>query len=384
MVYTLAASLEKTEVDSILYFKKIPDGALNYASTNQLFEGNNWAIIRNDHVRPDDNCEVIIHELFHLTHAKYIKLSGNIVEYLDETGARILLRLEFDALRNALKNANENNRNKVLSFLNDAMIFRRELEIKYAQCRKQALELETLEGLANYTGYKLSDYKNLYQKAISDISAWENSGRLNRSFPYATGYAYGLLFDYLNMQWRIDLNHLYDFRLIYETIFFHKKVTANENELHAAEGRNNFNYINKEEQEKKLARKKIYTFYDSLFIQQPTLTVHRDFADKTYLMSYDMNGTFVFHKGGIIYSQIVGNTSNPLAFGTFTTLERKENIGQSGVLITSNFDQLTFPKPTSIEGNKINGDTYSILLNEGWQVVKVNTKGDFEIEQKKK
>lgn len=383
-VYTLSNSLDNTDVDSILHFKKIHDGALNYTSTNQLLEGNNWAIIRNDHVTPDDNCEVIIHELFHLTQAKHIKLSGNIVEYLDETDARILLRLEFSALRNALQSADDNNRNEVLQYLNDAMIFRKERETKYIQYKKQALELETLEGLANYTGYKLSAYNNLYQKAITDISAWENSGSLNRSFPYATGFAYGLLFDYLKAHWRTDLNQTYDFRLIYETEILRRKTTDNINSLQAAKSRNNFIIINKDEQEKKIEHENIYAFYDSLFIQEPTLTVHRDTADKTYLMSYDMNGTFVFHKAGIIYTQIVGNTTNPMAFGTFATLEGKEKIGQSGVLITSNFDQLTFPKPISIEENRITGDTYSISLNEGWQVVKINNKGDLRIEQKKK
>ncbi len=380
-IYTLSDGLQNLQKDGALYYKEIPPGKLSYSSTNQQFEGKYWAVIMNDYVTPEDNCEVIIHELFHLYHANYIKLSGNIVEYLDETPARTLLRMEFQALRNALKSAELANRDEVLLYLNDALIFRKLREKKYAIFRKKALELETLEGLANYTGYKLSTHKNLYTLAVKNLNDWEAANSLNRSFPYATGLAYGVLFDYLEIKWRTDLNHVYDFLTIYEKLVLHKKVTISNTLLLSSKERNGFIKINEEEQKKQFIKEKHTIFYDSLFQKERTLTAYRDIADKSYNISYDMLGTFPFHHQGVIYTHVFTISDNPLAFGTFKTLEGKEQLGKSGILINSNLNKFTFPLPIKIENNKIIGEAYEITLNKGWKIVQVNKKGDLVIEK---
>lgn len=95
------------------------------------------------------------------------------------------------------------------------------------------------------------------------------------------------------------------------------------------------------------------------------------------VMSYDMNSTFTFKNRGIVYTYMEGNTSNPLAFGTFKVVKPEgEN---TGVLISSNFDKLTFSKPSLIEGNRILGENYEILLNPNRKTKIVNKKGDIEL-----
>ncbi len=58
-------------------------------------------------------------------------------------------------------------------YVNDAMLFRKIRQSKYKEFLENELEIETSEGLANYTGLILSTYPNKYQKAIREINMRE-------------------------------------------------------------------------------------------------------------------------------------------------------------------------------------------------------------------
>jgi len=247
----------------------------------------------------------------------------------------------------------------------------------FKKYNKNALELETLEGLATYTGYKLSAFTNLYPIAIKELNGREQTYGLNRSFAYATGLAYGIIFDYFKIQWRTDLKHIYSFTGIYnnqiKTIHFKKK------EIKDIKIRNQFYQINQEELNRKNTTDSIHSFYQNIFKKQPVLIINMDTSNKTPLtMSYDMNSTFTFGKDGIIYSSISGTSPNASLFGSFKTTG-ETTIGKYGILISSKFDKLTFTKPLKVEGNTIFGDYYTIELNKGWKVIQIDKKGNMEI-----
>lgn len=71
--------------------------------------------------------------------------------------------------------------------MKDAVIFRKERQQQYSKYLNDELEIETLEGLANYTGFVLSSYDNKYEKAIEEINQREEAKTYTRPFPYATG-----------------------------------------------------------------------------------------------------------------------------------------------------------------------------------------------------
>jgi len=376
-VYTLNNLLPNSNNDSLLYYKPIKEQTLQQTNTNQTFEGEKWATVQDSYVTAKDSSQTIIHELFHLHHLGQMSLSGNIVEYLDDYKARIFLRSEFEALRNCLKSIQINKESNAKQFLNDAIYFRTEREKMFKKYNKNALELETLEGLATYTGYKLSAFTNLYPIAIKELNGREQTYGLNRSFAYATGLAYGIIFDYFKIQWRTDLKHIYSFTGIYnnqiKTIHFKKK------EIKDIKTRNQFYQINQEELNRKNTTDSIHSFYQNIFKKQPVLIINMDTSNKTPLtMSYDMNSTFTFGKDGIIYSSISGTSPNASLFGSFKTTG-ETTIGKSGILISSKFDKLTFTKPLKVEGNTIFGDYYTIELNKGWKVIQIDKKGNMEI-----
>ncbi len=378
-IYTLKALNNSKTTDSIVFYKKIPKNTLGYSNAAQKYNGKEYAVVLTNYL--DDNSATIIHELFHILQHKHISLNGNPIQYLDNYDAREWLRLEYQALKNALNTINHNKeKSEVEKYVNDALLFRKLRQSKYKEYLQKEIEIETSEGLANYTGFILSTYPNKYEKAISEINFREQAQTYTRPFPYATGPAYGLIFDYLKIEWKIGLDTTYNFLKIYETKYLGKKIKVNNEKLELAQQRNNYKEIHQQEVDRKIKIEKIKKYYSDIFIHKPTLSVK--LADSLYGRTFDMNGTMILKDKGIVYSMIKGVDGSGNNFGNFSTIKGKEKLGVSGILISFDGKKYTFPLPVKIENNKIIGNYYTIELNKGWKVIRVNKKGDMEIIKK--
>lgn len=377
-IYSLI-KLQNSKTDNgILYSKTMEPNSLVFVNTTQKYEGKEYATVLNNYL--DDKSATIIHELFHLLQMKSRKFNGNPIEYLDETNARILLRLEYQALKNALKAIIEKRKtDEVKNHLKDAVIFRKERQQQYSKYLNDELEIETLEGLANYTGFVLSSNDNKYEKTIEEINQREEAKTYTRPFPYATGPAYGLIFDYLNISWRNGLDKIYNFTDIYEVMVLKSKLTITEKELESAKSRNNFATINKEEITQEEEQKKLIAYYADLLINKPTLKVALTDIDH-YGRTFNMNGTLTLHDKGIVYSSIKGRDKSGKNFGNFATIEGKNQLGKAGILSYDKDGQtyFVFPLPAKIEGQKITSEFYEIELNPNWEITKQDD-GNMEI-----
>ena len=379
-IYSLKQLVNSKTTDSIIYYKKIPENTLGFSNAVQLYNGEEYAVVLTNYL--DDNSATIIHELFHIRQKKHISLNGNPITYLDNYDAREWLRLEYQALRISLNLIDKKvNKSKIEKYVNDALLFRKLRQNKYKEYLQKEIEIETSEGLANYTGFLLSTYSNKYQKAISEIDQREQAQTYTRPFPYATGPAYGLIFDYLKLEWKQGLDKTYNFLDIYETQYLKKKIKTSNTLILNAQKRNNFNEIHKQELARKIENEKIINYYTDIFINKPTLTV--SLIDSLYGRTFDMNGTITLKNKGIVFAMIKGVDGSKNNFGNFTT-KGNEKLGVSGVLYSIDGTVFTFPKPIEIEKNKIIGKYYEIELNEDWEVITINQKGDMEIVKKKK
>ncbi|UWY27372.1 hypothetical protein N4T20_16780 [Flavobacterium sp. TR2] len=377
-IYSLI-KLQNSKTDNgILYSKIMEPNSLVFVNTTQKYEGKEYATVLNNYL--DDKSATIIHELFHLLQMKSRKFNGNPIEYLDETNARILLRLEYQSLKNALKAIIEKRKtDEVKNHLKDAVIFRKERQQLYSKYLNDELEIETLEGLANYTGFVLSSNDNKYEKTIEEINQREEAKTYTRPFPYATGPAYGLVFDYLNISWRNGLDKTYNFTDIYEVMVLKSKLTITETELESAKSRNNFAAIRKQEITREEEQKKLIAYYADLLINKPTLKVALTDIDH-YGRTFNMNGTLTLNDKEIVYSSIKGRDKSGKNFGNFTTIEGKNQLGKAGILSYEKNGQtyFVFPIPSKIEGKKIISEFYEIELNADWEIVKQND-GNMEI-----
>jgi hypothetical protein len=380
-VFSLKQIPDSKTIDSVVFFREIPANTLALTNSVQKFEGEDYATVLTNYL--SDSSSTIIHELFHSVQNKKIRLFGLPINYLDEYDAREWLRLEYQALRNCLNAINSKSaRNTILLYANDAFTYRKIRQTKYKSFLKEETEIETSEGLASYTGYKLSTYPNLYEIAIKGINERERANTYTRPFAYATGLSYGLIFDFLGLDWRHGLNQVYNFLDIYETLFLKDSLTVPAAGLAAMNERSNYRQIHLEEEARKAIAEKNLAYYNDLFFVKPSLSVR--LKDSLYGTSYDMNSTLVFKDKGIVFPRISGTDGSGNNFGNFKTLPEKEGLGVSGVLNSMAEKKFYFPLPIKVEGNKIIGETYQIDLKDGWIVRTVNAKGDLEIVEVKK
>lgn len=356
--------------DGKLFYAHIPVNSLVFVNTVQSYQGTDYAIVMSNYL--SDHSITMIHELFHLLQLKNAKLSGDAIKYLDNADARELLRLEYQALRNTLAAIlNKSTHTKIISCLEDALLFRKVRQGRYSSSLKNELEIETLEGLANYTGFALSSTVNKYEAAIEEVYQRENAETYTRPFPYATGVAYGLIYDYLHIPWKHGLKEVYNFLAIYET---KKQFSASKKAFERAKERNNFKQIHEEEESRRIKNEKMLAYYRNLLQASPVLKVQ---FSGNYGRTFNMNGTIEIPGLGTVFSSIAGRDKSGDNFGNFSTIAEKAYLGNAGIMMLNDNKTLVFPTPFKIVGNKILGETYEIELNAGWTVQKEEGSGNY-------
>lgn len=156
---------------------------------------------------PEDagsRARLLMHESFHRIQDQLgIPTSAATNSHLEHTNARIDLRLEWRALRAALSASGSAREQAV----RDALAFRARRLAAYPLAAPQERSLERGEGLAEYTGYRLSGLTRAESLARIDtrIASAITSPSVSRSFAYVSGPLYGLLLDDFRPGWRGDV-----------------------------------------------------------------------------------------------------------------------------------------------------------------------------------
>ncbi|MEM0994750.1 MAG: hypothetical protein AAGI49_17080, partial [Bacteroidota bacterium] len=375
-IYSLCPLPGSSTTDSVLFQIPFQDGEVGFANSIQSFRGAKYVTVMAYAV---DDGTTIIHELFHLFHFNINdQLKADPIDYLEESKARILLRAEYYAMRQALQLMDDNAAaTQILSAIHDVFTFKKIRQQQYAAFHDLEIQIEMVEGLANYTGFLLSGFPNKYKLAIKEIEGREAAPTYTRAFPYATGPAYGIFFDYLGLNWKTNLEGTYDFLQLYETLYLKDTLALSDAIIAAAKERNNYEAIEKEEKTKQQKLEQNIAFYKNLLVDAPTLSA--SLTDNEYSISYDMYGTLVLKDIGLIYSSAKGSDMSGANFGSY---EMKAKLGQNGLLGINNLETIHFPLPIRIEGNKVIGEFYTIDLNDGWEVVESGAKGDLKIIKK--
>lgn len=374
IVYSLVNLEGANKISNYLYSIPFKKGELQYTNTVQKFRGGEYVTVNERYTKDD---KTIIHELFHKMHFSVTdSLTADAITYLDDFEDRLYLKSEFVALKNALKLMNTNaDEDSIKTFINDAFIFRKIRHSKYSEYLKKEIELETVEGLAVYTEIKLSKIPNKYLLAIEEIEKRSKALSLARSFAYATGGAYGIILDYLGIEWRTGLGNRkkYNFLNLYEDFVLKSEINTNEIILKQAQQRNDFKQLEKEETARKEENEKNSKYYNQILFEQPTLRIN---IKKGYGMTFDMNSIFGLKGKGTVYTNLSGIDIKNEHFGNF---KLKSEIGKGGAFIPDDFSFIIFPLPEKIEKNIIKGKSYTIELNKGWKLKKLDKKGNLEI-----
>ena len=184
-----------------LFVGKLPND-VTIANNALHWSGTHWTMLRwplpeNRYTRQ----RLLAHEMFHRLQPE-LGIPGTDVAngHLALGEGRILMRLEWRALAEALIRSGEARRSAIA----DALMFRARRRQLFERAAAEERALELNEGLAEYTGLKLSGLPEavLPDRAAVQLANYETMDNFARSFAYASGPAYGLLLDAVEPQWR--------------------------------------------------------------------------------------------------------------------------------------------------------------------------------------
>ncbi|HEY8212427.1 MAG TPA: hypothetical protein VIG99_33320 [Myxococcaceae bacterium] len=187
-----------------LWTAPLPPG-LSPSNTAVEWEHYRWAMVILPLPASDPEAlKLLIHESFHVWQPTVLQLKpfnetvpGS--DLLDQPEGRIWLRLEMLALQEALTSPKPDD-----AALARALLFRaRRLQAATPEERDRERLLELAEGCAEYTGWALSG--GTREDLIRALAEAPKNPTLVRSFPYATGPAYGALLQQRNERWRFHL-----------------------------------------------------------------------------------------------------------------------------------------------------------------------------------
>ena len=340
-------------------YKGVLPKELMLANTAIDWEGKKWSVVLWPTLTNlDDRTNLLLHESFHRIQAGLgLPERSPTVDHLSSMYGRIYFLLELQALKAALgKPVGQRNTD-----LSNALLFRAKRQELFPKTFDNERVLEMSEGLAEYTGVILGRPKDsirphLYQQIDS---AGERKS-LIRSCAYFTGPVYGYLLYEKSPGWTQKIDSNSDLPLLISK-YYH--ISLPEHPVNAALARLEHQYnadaiIRSEKQKEELRLATVHRYVD-LFTQRPVLTI-------TLLkMGIEFNPNTLFDLGD---------------YGTvYPTAHIKDTWGQltvsSGGVLMKDWKVITLPADADlhIDGRVIEGKGWQLLLNEHWEMVKVDS-----------
>ncbi|MCK9423609.1 MAG: hypothetical protein M0Q38_13535 [Bacteroidales bacterium] len=348
-----------------LYRGTLPVGT-NSANSIMNFEGENWTMVMwplpaDDHMRLD----LMIHESFHRIQ-KYLgfKMNNPMVSYLDKKDARILFRMEINALYKAISSRD----GEMSGELQHALYFRNRRFTQFPDLEKAEILLETNEGLAQYTGYHMvyhleNELKPTYFADLLQLLG--NTPSLVRSSAYFTGPMYGELLDRLSPGWNRTLPDQVDFLSIGMKLL---GITPDSlSRLDETKFRQDYGYekIVAEETLRQVAAEHQLDEFRNKFLGDNAFTIHFK----------EMN--IVFNPGNLVALDDTGTVyPNCKVSDYFGALQVKK-----GALMFNDWKSMNLTPPNSVSDTLVTGDGWEIHLNPGW-AVRRNMDGKYELKRK--
>jgi hypothetical protein len=254
----------------------------------------------------------------------------------------------------------------------DALLFRSYRRSLFPDSAGNENALELNEGLAEYTGVKLSsaDLPETVVRADLILRQARNHATFARSFAYVSGPAYGALLDLPGIPWRARVKPSTDLGLLLQQRYG-ITTRASEAAARAAVSRYEGDEIILIETQQEQKRTQQIAEARKKFLDGPVLILSLS-QDVNY--SYDPNNVF-----GIDASNTVYPTMRLLdAWGVLTVtngawLERDA----SGHLIRARV-----PAPSDLSARPLKGEGWSLELANGWEVVPGERAGDVNIRKK--
>jgi phage tail protein X len=349
---------------------KLPDD-VNMANTATRWAGIKWTMII--WPLPDERRErlrLMAHELFHRIQDQVgLKSSETSNRHLDSQEGRTWLRLEWRALERALEERDVARREAIA----DAIYFRRYRQSLFPDSLAQECALESNEGLAEYTGVKLSSRSEAEARtrAAYSLNQAQNKQSFVRSFAYASGPAYGLLLDAAQDGWRRGFKAGGDMSAVLQ-----RALNVNLPDLSA---------------ETAAVRAKPYDGDEVIAFETRRESIRRGAAAKYRAKLMDGPVLVIPAAGSFNYSFNPNNLVPLDDTGTvFPTMRVTDDWGilevSDGALMIRSagaVKELHVAAPSNSESRPISGDGWKLELNAGWTITPGQRKGDYVVSRQR-
>ncbi len=342
--------------DGDVYTGHLPED-INIANTKVHWNGRDWAMVMLP--LPDnkqDRINLLAHELFHVAQPS-LGFRGYSPDnnQLDEKDGRIYLRLELEALRQALEATSTSEMKRHVA---DALTFREYLYQLYPGASITENLLELNEGLAEYTGAMIAGRdKNeaLYhfEKSINDFVRYPT---YVRSFAYVTTPTYGYLLSTIDKYWNKDISAQTNLTDYFIRAFGVSIATDLKTAVAQLEDQYDGEAIVAEETSRETARRELLSRYTSEFVEKP----HFILKFESMKISFDPRNLVPLGNNGTVYP----------------TIRVTDNWGilnvENGALMSPKWDMITVSMPTKIDGGDIIGDGWTLTLDSKYALVHDN------------
>ncbi|EKB06802.1 hypothetical protein HMPREF9711_00584 [Myroides odoratimimus CCUG 3837] len=342
----------KLKPEGGVYIGTLPKN-INIANTAIEWEGKRWAMIMlplSDNVQ--NRINLLGHESFHRVQPTLgFKLNNTDNNHLDQKEGRVYLRLELEALKQAIQAHSLKERNKHLTA---ALSFRKYRQSLYNESSTTENNLELNEGIAEFTGLIVSNRTkketvDYVSKGIDDF--FKNSTYI-RSFAYHTIPVYGYLLSQQDKEWNKKINtttNLTDYFIKVWNIQIPNNLESTVNQL---KSKYNGAFIIEQEVERDVKIKKIIATYKAQFVENP----HFEIKFEKMNISFNPSNLVALEDKGTVYPTMRISDK----WGILTV--------EKGALMSPNWDRLSITNPTKVEENKVFGDGWILELTEHYKV----------------
>lgn len=345
-------------------FTGILPNNINLANTSLKWSGKLWAMIMLPlPENKSDRLDLLSHELFHSSQRSLgFNNRNSDNNHLDKREGRIYLRLELEALRQAMLSETNAETNENLS---NAMFFRKTRYTLFPEAASEENILELNEGLAAYNGLVMSVRDEGEAKKYLDrkLTEFQSFPTFVRSFAYLTTPIYGYLLLQKEKYWNRKIADTSDL-----TGFFIKAFNLNVPPVLCQEcmNRYGFNKIADEENRREEAKENKIAAYKKIFIEEP----HLDLRFENMNISFDPRNIVPLEGYGTVYPTM-RITDN---WGILTVKE--------GALLAKNWDKVTVSEPVQITPEKISGNGWILEPSNTYIIIKNTTDNNFILKRK--
>ncbi len=338
----------------------------NVANTAVQWSGRRWTMLiwplpSNRYAR----WRLLAHEMFHRIQPDLdLPMSNPANAHLATRDGRIWIRLEWRALAEALIRTGSER----TAALVDALSFRARRHSLFPNAAEEERLLELNEGLAEYTGLKLSGLPDevLADRAAVALESRDRQTNYARAFAYATGPAYGILLDQSGQPWRDELSATSDLAAITAGAYGISPPRGGDAEMRTS-GYDGDRIIVQETARAERTAAQLAQM-EERFLDGPVLRLA---PGANFRYSFNPNAAVPIPDVGTVYESARVTDD----WGVL----RVESGGVLMVRSDAGITQVVVPAPADAAEPPLSGEGWRLELAEGWRIAPGERRGDWAI-----